>query len=290
MNKELIKILKDENIHPISYQKIKSVYVINNYYVIKLNTNNYDIYKYLVSRDYLLFPKSFSKKENNYDISLFINNLTINDEQKITEYIKTIALLHKKTSYKREINLDEVKEKYEYLKNKIISLREYYLKLNDKLDNELFLNPSAYLLLRNISLIYNTLNNIENLLNEIYQVIKDDKSIRVSLIHNNTNLDHLIISDNKYLVSWDKAMFDNPIYEIKDIYRKYYNLIELNDLINIYESINKLTDIEMKSLLIILAIPNEIKLTNNTFNDTKKINNEVNYLNKVNELLKNVFK
>ena len=55
MNKEIIKILNERNIHPISYQKINNVYVINNHYAIKLNTNNYDIYKYLTSKDFCYF-------------------------------------------------------------------------------------------------------------------------------------------------------------------------------------------------------------------------------------------
>ena len=51
----LQEIIRKNNLHPKSYRKIKSVYVIssnNHDYVIKLNTNNYDIYKYLLSRDF----------------------------------------------------------------------------------------------------------------------------------------------------------------------------------------------------------------------------------------------
>lgn len=284
MNK-LINILKERNIHPISYQKNKNVWIINHMYTIKLNTNNYDIYKYLISKEFMYFPKNFNNINDNYDLSLFIDELKINNQERINDYIKIISLLHLKTSYKREIDLDEIKDKYESISNRIISLRNYYLKLNDKLDQFIFLSPSAYLLLRNISLIYSILNNSEILLNEIYNKIKNDKSIRVSLLHNNPDLNHLLISDKEYLISWDKSYFNSPIYEIENIYRKYYNIIELNDLLKIYESINKLTDIEKKYLLVLLAIPKEINLTNNTYQDTIIINDEINYLTKVYDLL-----
>ncbi len=285
MNEKIISIIKERNIHPTSYKKINSVYVINNQFAIKLNTNNYDIYKYLISRDFLYFPRNLTNINDNYDISKYINGLKVNDDQKINDYLKILALLHKKTSYKREIDLDEIKEKYESINNQIIYLKNYYLKLNDKLDQELFFSPSAYLLLRNISLIYSILDNSELLLNDIYSKLKTEKSIRVSLLHNNINLDHLIISDNEYLVSWDKSYFDSPIYEIEEFYRKYFQIIDLSDLFKIYESINSLTDLEKKYLLILLAIPKEIKLTDNTLLDTQIINNEINYLNKVYELL-----
>ena len=43
---------------------------------------------------------------------------------------------------------------------------------------------------------------------------------------------------------------------------------------------------EEKCLLLVnLSIPNRIELTNNTYSDTKTINNEINYLKKVYELL-----
>lgn len=285
MNNELIKIIKARNIHPISYKKIKNIYVINNRYAIKFNTNNYDIYKYLVTKNFLLFPKNYSNINDNYDMSLYIEDLNINKDQKVNDYIKIISLLHQKTSYRREIGLDEIKEKYENINNRINYLRDYYLKLNDEIDSSLFFSPSSYLLIRNISLIYSMLDRISVLLNDIYKEIKDTKSIRVSLLHNNVDLDHLIINEGEYLISWDYSYFDNPIYEIEKIYRKYTCEIELNDLIKIYESINKLTNIEKKLLIINLSIPKEIKLTSDTYFDTKLVNDEINYLTKVNELL-----
>ena len=70
------------------------------------------------------------------------------------------------------------------------------------------------------------------------------------------------------------------------VHRKYYQYVEIGDFLKIYELGNKLTNTEKTFLLILLAIPKEIKLTNDTYLDTKIINNEINYLNKVYELLK----
>ena len=285
MNNEIIKILKERNIHPISYKRIKGVYVINNKYVIKLNTNNYDIYRYLISKDFLYFPKNLNNLNDNYDMSLYVDNIEVNDNELINDYVKIISILHSKTSYKREIDLDEIKEKYENLNNKILSLKNYYQELNNKIDHEIFFSPSEYLLIRNISLIYSILDNSVVLLDKLYKRIKNEKSFRVSLLHNNVSLKHLITGDNKYLISWDKSYFDSPIYEIELIYRKYYKIIDLNNLIEIYELNNRLTMEERGLLLVNLSIPNRIELTNSTYSDTKIINKEINYLKKVYELL-----
>lgn len=285
MNNELKRIIKEKKLHPLSYQKKKNVYIINNNYVIKLHTSNYDIYKYLTSRDFLIFPKNYNLENDDYDISSYINGVNVNDDQKINDYIKLIALLHQKTSYKREIDLDEIKEKYERINNQINYLRNYYLKLNEDIEHELFFSPSSYLLVRNISLIYRVLDISEKLLNDTYNEIKNEKSIRISLLHNNPDLSHLIISDKDYLISWDKAYFDNPIWELEKIYRKYYQEMDLIDLLNIYESIYKLTSSERKILLINLSIPRELQLTKDTFSDTQNINSELKYLKKVYNLL-----
>ena len=284
MNKIINDIIRKNNLHPISYQKIKSVYLVktnDKSYIIKLNTNNYDIYKYLLSRDFPYFPENYTLENDNYDISLFVIDKSLDVSQKINDYIKLLAMLHKKTSYRREIDLDEIKEEYEKIREKIISLHEYYYKLNDKIDQELFFSPAMYLLVRNISLIFNILDNSLFLLDREYENLKNKKSIRVALLHNNIDLDHLIINDNKYLISWDKAYFANPIYDLELFYRKYFSKIEIVDFLNIYETINKLSDSERIMLIIILSLPKKIELSNDTMKDTSIIHDEINYLNKL---------
>lgn len=288
MNKEIYSIIKKYNLHPKSYLKKKSIYIINDNkesLAIKLNTSNYDIYKYLSSHDFIYFPKFYNDVDDNYDILEYFPDLSVNKEQKINDYIKILAFLHQKTSVLREIDLDTIKEKYESLTKEIVNLRNYYHNLNNIIDKEMFLSPSMYLLVRNISLIYKILDKIEILLNELYEKNKDIKSIRVSLLHNNVDLDHLINNNRLYLISWDHAYFNNVVYELNNFYRKYYQYLEINDYIKIYESINKLTMEERKYLLILLSIPKKLNLGKDTYLDTIVINDEINYLNKVYKLL-----
>ena len=288
MNNELYSILKKENIHPIAYKKINSVYLVSDKtitYAIKLNTNNYDIYKYLLSKGFNYFPDNYSNVDVNYDITKYIIPLEVNQTEKVNDYLKLLSILHFKTSYKREVNLDEIKINYEKIINEINDLRRYYISINDKLDKERFLSPADYLLLRNITLIYSVLNIIEKLLNKTYEKIKDSKSIRVALLHNNLSLDHLIINEGEYLISWDKSYFDSPINELNSFYRKYYNYIDINDFLLIYEKSNKLSAIEKALLIIVLSVPKKIEFINNNYENTMLVNNEINYLKSIYELL-----
>ena len=284
MNKEIRKIINVANIHPISYEKKGKIYIISDKkktYVIKLNTNNSDIYKYLLSRDFLFFPEMLSLKNSNYDMYEYIPEIKEDKEQKIEDLIVIIAKLHNKTSYLREIDLDEIKSIYESIKKEIDKTKDFYIKINDLIDKEVFLSPPEYLLIRNISLIYYALNLANNYIDDWYRTIINEKSIRVSLLHNNISIEHLIINEDKYLISWDKAYFDNPIYDIEGIYRKYYASIEFANALRIYEKNNKLNCLEYKLLVARLLIPKIIYFSSNTLQDTEEINEEISFLNKI---------
>ena len=290
MNDELRSIIKEHNLRPLSYRKIKKAYIIdtkNDRYVLKPNTNNYDIYKYLISRDFNYFPHNYNTRSGNYDLSHYIEDNSLNNDQKLNDLISVVATLHKKTSYLREIDLDDIKEIYEKLSYAINESIKYYSNLNDYIDTVMFYSPSEYLLVRNISLIYFMLEFSRRKLDNWYSLIKEEKSIRNSLVHNNLDLDHLLINKGYYLISWDKATFSQPIDDLYSLYSNYYNRIELSDFLKSYQGISSLNKLETDLLLIKLSIPKIIEFTSDTYQDTKKINDLLFYLNKIYKLIRN---
>ncbi len=293
MNNDLLKIIKKHHLHPIGYQKIGKVYLIkekDKRYILKLSTSNYDIYKYLISRDFHNFPDNYNTIGDNYDLSEYIPNIKLDNIQKLNDLLTTLSILHKKTSYKREISLDDIKKIYEDTLNKINEKLNYYTKINDLCDKKDFLSPSDYLLLINISLIYYSLEYSKNNLNKWYDNIKNNKSIRVSLIHNNISLDHFIVNQDKYLINWDKSMFDIPIFDILNYYKLYYKDISLNDLFMIYEKYNKLDVNEKELLLILLMIGNDLHFSNNELLNTKMLNDEIIFLQNIYDYNKDLIK
>ena len=286
----LKNILNKYNIHPKSYEIKGKVLIIetnDKKYVLKQNTNNYEIYKYLSSRNFNNYPMNYNLKADNYDLSIYIESFDIPFENKIFDLIKILSILHNKTSFMEEVNLDNIKREYEELKNNNHDLLDYYTNLNDYFDNLIFLSPAAYLLMRNISIIYFLLSYANHEIDDWYQLMSKKKSKKVSLIHNNISINHLLINEHKYLISWDKSKIGDSINDLVSLYKKYYFNIELNDLINIYQEHNKLDETELKLLIIYLSIPNKIEFTNDNLNDVKMINQEITYLKKIYEYIKN---
>ena len=103
---ELKKILLVKDIHPLAFRKIGKAIIIEDkkeIFVIKLNTNNSDIYKYLISRKFEAFPQVFSAKDDEYEITLFIPDLSMNNDQKVNDLLFLLADLHQKTSYSKTL-------------------------------------------------------------------------------------------------------------------------------------------------------------------------------------------
>ena len=296
-----MKYVKKENNKEILYIQNKDInFIINYSYMPKyikdtipleaLILSSMDEYrKYADQSIVKWFKDAFyildSDEVNSMSISE-INDKIISNTKKVNDLLEELAILHKKTSYKRELDLDNIKKIYESIKEDIIKSKSYYYNLNDVIDKNIFFSPSMYLLIRNISLIYYLLEYSEKEIDKWYQSIPKEKNVRVCLLHNNISIEHLIVNENKYLINWDKSYFGNPINDIVSFYKKYYQNLGLEEVLKIYENKNKLSNLEKELLLIKLSLPERIVLTKDTFNDTKLINDELSYLTKVYDYVK----
>lgn len=163
---------------------------------------------------------------------------------------------------------------------------EYYNNINDLIDNEIYMSPSKYLLVRNISKIYSALSFCREELENWYELVKNNPKQRVSYIHNNLELDHLLRNDNPYLISWDKARIDLPIYDIYNLYRRYYKKMDFDILLNHYSKRYPLKEEELKLLFIKISIPEKIDFSLSEFDNTKKVKDLLYYINRGDNLIR----
>ena len=245
------------------------------------NNNNYKIYEDLLSKGFNYFPKTINDRNTNYELIEYIKEDNISKEQKINDLINITAYLHKKTSFTKEIDLDEIKKMYENIENNTNYLMNYYSDLNNIIDNIVFMSPRDYLLVRNIDLFYYLISFVKVEINNWYNSLKENKIVRYSMIHNNLDLSHILINNSTYLISWDKAKIGFPYKDIKKILENNYYDIDIANLLNEYNKINKLDSNEYLFLLINLAIPKRIEFTNNMYLDCYNLSNYIEYLRKI---------
>lgn len=263
-----------------------NVKIIDNSYVIKKKQKSLDdTYNYLLSRSFDYFPEVI-KEDDKYIYYKYISDLKEPKEQKIIDLINLLILLHSKTTFYKEIDIDHYKAIYESINNEIDDTYNYYNNLMDNIDNEIFMSPANYLIARNITLIYKSLNYAKENISKWYKLIENNRKVRVVLLHNNLTLDHYLKNDKPYLISWDKSTIDMPIFDLVSLYKNNYLDFEFTDLLKIYLSKYPLTKEEMVLFLTIISIPSKIALSSSEYKTVLEVRKLLDYIYKTNELRK----
>lgn len=267
---------------------LKSVRLINNNenkYIIKRKNNNIkDIYNYLNSRSFDYYPKLISE-DNNYNMFEYIEDYKEPYEQKTLDMMSLLSLLHSKTTFYKEIDYEDYKYIYESTITLINDNYNYYNIMLENIENQIYMSPSSYLLARNITKIFNSLNYCRSNIDKWYEMVKDKNKVRMVLIHNNLELDHYIKKDKPYFISWDKSKIDMPIIDLYVFYRKHYLNFDFYELFKYYESRYPLLEEERLLLFIYLSIPDKIELDSNEYNLCKKIRRFLDYNYKTEKLI-----
>lgn len=264
----------------------KSVRIIDNKYVIKKKNKSLDnTFNYLLSRSFDYFPEII-KEDKDYIYYKYIEDINEPNEQKMVDLMTLLSLLHNKTTIYKEIDIDHYKYIYESTNKEIDETYKYYNDLMNNIDEQVYMSPSNYLIARNISIVYNSLNYAKEHINIWYKMIENKRKARVVTIHNNISLEHYLKQDKPYFISWDKSKIDIPIYDLINIYKKNYLEYDFIDMLKIYLNKYPLNKEEMTLFLTLISIPDKIKSTNSEYKTVLEVRRIIDYIYKTKELLK----
>ena len=243
----------------------------------QINSNLDDLFGYLRSRSFEYIPEIVYKTDN-YDIYRYIDDVSLEKEEKMLDIVKIVTLLHSKTTFYKEIDDDTYKELYENIIERIDYLYNYYNDIADIIEGYDYMSPSSYLFIRNISKLYASMDYARYQIDNWYNILEEKKRVRVVNIHNNLSLDHYLFDDRPYLISWDKSKRDIPIYDLIGLYKKYYKESDFCDLFRVYESHYPLLKEEKSLLLCLLSIPEKIDFNGSEYEVCKRIGKFYEYL------------
>lgn len=260
-------------------------------YVIKdkCNKDIKELYKYLNSRSFQYFPNLVENNRSDVNVFEYVEDVSIDSEQKLYDMIKLVSLLHNKTSFYKEITKDKIKDIYESLLGRVVFLEENLNKLIYETEDELFISPSMNLLLNNSTKIFESITFLKNEIEEWYKLCESDNKTRVVLVHNNLDLDHYIKNENDYLISWDNYIIDTPVIDIVKLYKKIYLLMDFTEPLKIYLNEFELLDKEKKLLYIMLVMPDELILGNDEVKNVYTVRKYLDYVFKTENLINNIY-
>lgn len=229
-----------------------------------------ELYNYLKTKNFHNFLEPI-EEDRTYEIYLNTPDI-LPKKDKAIELMSVIALLHNKTTTYEDLNINKIKEIYEKYKQEIFKIKDYYYSLQDRFEDNIYLLPAEYLLLRNISNIYKLINKSEELLDKWYVLKQNDFKIRKCLLHQNLNIDNLKqINNELFLTNWDNYKEDLVIYDFINFYKNEYKTIEMTSLFDLYLFKYPLNNTEITLLLSILAIPPKVLFNKTNYENTVNV-------------------
>lgn len=242
-----------------------------------------ELYTYLTNRGFMNYPKIIDSSRDEVNVFEYVEDIKLPKEQKCDDLIEIIASLHNKTSYFKEVSEDKFKSIYEDIKSNISYLSNYYNTLYEIGFNEIYESPSNYIFMRNYFKINAALEYANSELDNWYSLVTNETKIRVCLIHNNLELNHLL---NNKLISWDNYMIDTPVIDIVKLYKNEWKNINFSEILERYIYKFPLLDYEKKLLFILISLPPQIKKSDNEFEKCKVISEVMDYVFKTEELIR----
>lgn len=250
----------------------------------KNNHNIKETYDYLSSRSFDYYPKIIVDNDK-YNVYEYIKETNTPIEQKAIDMMTLLSLLHNKTTFYKEMDINEYKEIFENISEKIEYTKNYYNNLMNVIETHVFMSPSEYLIARNISKIIGALNYSKKSIEEWYDAVKTIAKKRVVLLYNNIDINHVIRDKDLYLINWENSTHGIPIYDLYNFYMKYALYFDFEDLFNYYESKYPLLDEEKKLFYVLISIPEIIKFTNDEINNCRNSKNMIDLIYKTEVLI-----
>lgn len=278
MMRKFNDLFKKYSIVPIRYEFYKNVTIVdtnNKKYVIK-EKNREDktsIFKYLNSRSFDYYPRILSDKTDAYEITEYVEQVDMPDEQKMLDMIDLVALLHSKTTHYEEVDEEEYKEIYEDINNNIAYLYSYYNDLLSIAENSIYMSPSQYMLALNISKIFGALNFCKDEIDKWYSIVKEKRKQRLVVLHNNLDLSHFIKNKSAYLISWNKSKIDIPIFDLYKLYRRHSLNYDFSEIFKRYEHSYPLLEEEKKLFFILISMPDKLEYSESEYQMCSEISN-----------------
>ena len=284
--------LKKYSLVPNRYEKLGNVKIVDTNsgrYVYKEKKLNLDIFDYLRTRSFDYMPSIINDPaDDDYQMTVYLEDLGIPKEQKVLDMILLVALLHSKTTHYKEVDIDDYEQMYDDLDNNINYLYGYYTDLITIIESKVYMSPSEFLLARNIGTIYQTIDSCKDRLENWHKLVKEKRKQRNVVLHNNLKLDHFIRNENPYLISWDKAKIGSPVFDLYKLYKNHALDFEFSDILREYENHYPLMEDEKELFFILISLPDIIEFNDSEYNTCQKISREIDTIFKSQYITKTV--
>lgn len=252
----------------------------------KENSNIAGLYNYLKSRNFYSFDDVVDSKRRDVNVFEYIYDVDMPREQKAEDLVENVISLHTKTLYFKEVREDKFKELYENIESNINFLDNHYNTLYNRFFKEVYMAPSHYLFMQNFYKLEGALAFCRQELDIWFDLVKEEKKMRVAIIHNDLTIDHFLKSDKEAIISWEKHAVDSPVLDLVNFYKNDNLKYEFGTIFEKYNENMPLNVHEKKLFFILISLPSRMDFSKTEFENTKNIRKNLDYIFKTEELVK----
>ena len=143
MNKEILETL---NLSPKKIRQLGKAQIIEDKYVIKrTRKSKKELYEYLISRNFLNFPPLIMERDG-VEVVEYIKSSNLSEEVKLEDMIYLLTVLHNKTTFYKEVDINDIKKRYEETLDNLRYLLSYYQGIQTMIEEEIYMSPANYYL------------------------------------------------------------------------------------------------------------------------------------------------
>jgi hypothetical protein len=290
------------NIHVLGFISITHyVYKIkcdNQLFVVKIvdNKNIEGIYDYIESLQLKCFVEIIRNKNNElltpynhmffYIMDCLEESIGKYRELKLKTYFEMLSYIHTHSFYLKKVNQEYFKDMYQKILKDINDRRNYYLSIMMNCENMTYRSPCQWLFLLNFYRIDERYKKAIAYLNQYMDLIKNNHSIRVCLIYNHFDYQHIFLKAKK-LISIDSMKIDMPIYDIYNIYLSTNDI--LYDIECLSQNYLKNMKYDKNEKILLCCLLNTVPICNfddNEIDNIIKISRLLYYIDSINDLCK----
>lgn len=263
--------------------KTKIVDTDNGRFVIKKkNKDIKSLYDYLNSRSFTSYADLEGELDDEY-VYKALSEPNTPLEQKSIDMAKTLASLHTKTAFFKDISEDKIKEIYENIISNITYLDNYYDTLYNNLEIKRVLLPSEQVLLEGRSKMKSLCKFLTNETETWYKLTSEKNKERVVYCHNNLSIEHYI--DNRF-ISWDNYTVDTPVLDLINLYHNDYGKYNFSNFLDKYMTIFELLPEEKHLLFLMISFPIDYTPGSDEMKNTINASKVFDYINETEKLIR----
>lgn len=214
------------------------------------------------------------------------NDSAVVKEMKLKYYFETLAYIHSNSFFNYNVSHDFFDHQIHDIASIIEERRYYYHQIMSNYEVMEYRSPSGWIYVLNYYRMEESLNQANEYLNRYQEFVKNKDTIRLALIYNNFNYQHILMKQRKF-IAVDKMKIDICIYDLYSMYQQVPDLLFDLDSVSMYY-LDKIHLYPEEKLLLscLLCIVPYIELEKDEIKNIVKMSRLLYYLDSISSLNK----